>query len=374
MTPAVRRYFLSLHAWAGLSAGLVLVLMALTGASMMFRPQLDPVINGKLLRVAPAAGRVTLDTIAERARAVHPAGVPDFVRYYGAPDSPALLRYTNKDTLFFDPHTGRLLGEQNRYRGFFGTLENLHRFRWLSWGSLLTGSAALVFVFIILSGLILWMPPAWTALRGALTLKPRLTGRSRLLNLHRTFGVYAALVVLLSALTGLPQAFAWYRQGIYHITGSPLPEAPAAPATSAAPVLPMETFARRAAELVPGATETLVHFPAGGLVEIYLIAADAPHPNARTLLWLDAATGAVRRFTPYAESSLGHKLYFWTISLHLGQVGGIFGQLLMFSGALCVPLLAVTGMLSYRRRQAGRHAPAGADKVAGPASVPPVLP
>ena len=356
MNLPLRRSILATHAWAGLGVGLVLVVMALTGAGMMFRPQLDPVINGGLLRVAPQSGRVSLDFLTAKARETHPGGTPDFIRYFRAPDAHALLRYTNKDTLYFNPHTGALLGEQNRYRGFFGTLESVHRFRWLSWGSLITGTIALTLVFIILSGGVLWLPAAWGGLRGALTFKPRLTGRARWLNLHRTAGIYAALAVLLSALTGLPQAFAWYREGIYRLTGSPMSEAPAAPAVLAAPARSMEDFARRAAELVPDATETLIHFPTRGLVEIYLIAADAPHPNARTLVWLDAATAKVKRFIPYAQASLGHKVYFWTISLHHGKFFGLFGQLLLFGGALTVPVLAYTGIASFLQRKLSRAA------------------
>lgn len=356
MSPATRKIFLNAHAWAGLAVGLVLAWMALTGASMMFRPQLDPLINGELLRVVPQSGRVSLDKIAARARELHPAGVPDFIRYYSAPGAHALLRYTNKDTLYFDPHTGAFLGEQNRYRGLFGTMESLHRFRWLSWGSLITGTAALTFVFIIMSGVILWLPPAWNAWRSALVFRPRLSGRARRLNLHRTVGIYAALIVLLSALTGLPQAFAWYREGIYRLTGSPVSEAPPPRPAPAAPARPLEDFARRAAALVPGAQETLIHFPANGLVEMYLIAADAPHPNARTLLWLDADTTEVRRFVPYGEASLGHKVYFWTISLHQGKFLGLFGQLLLMGGALAVPVLVYTGIASFLQRGMGRPA------------------
>lgn len=366
MNSTTRRIFLNAHAWAGLSVGLVLVLVSLTGATMMFRPQLDPVVNRGLLRVAPQPGRVALDVLAAQAKAAHPAGVQDFIRYFSAPDQHALLRYTNKDTLYFDPHTGVLLGELNRYRGFFGTLESLHRFRWLSWGSLITGTTALVFVGIILTGLVLWLPANLGDFLTALRFNSGLTGRGRLLNLHRTAGAYAALVVLLSALTGLPQAFAWYRQGIYRITGSPLPDHPETAPQAGTMTQPLENYARKAAELVPGATETLIHFPANGLVEIYLIGPDAPHPNARTLLWLDATTCEVRRFTPYAQGSLGHKLYFWTISLHHGKFFAGFGQWLMFGGAMTVPLLAYTGIASFFRRKFRR--PPG--KLATPAVSP----
>jgi vanillate O-demethylase ferredoxin subunit len=69
----------------------------------------------------------------------------------------------------------------------------------------------------------------------------------------------------------------------------------------------------------------------------------------------------VVRYVPYAASSAGNKLYFWTLSLHTGHVGGLAGQLVLLAGALSVPLLAYTGISSYLRRRARRSvAPAAA--------------
>ena len=39
------------------------------------------------------------------------------------------------------------------------------------------------------------------------------------------------------------------------------------------------------------------------------------------------------------------------LSIHTGQVGGILGQLLLFLGALSVPVLAYTGLRTYLRRR-----------------------
>lgn len=40
-----------------------------------------------------------------------------------------------------------------------------------------------------------------------------------------------------------------------------------------------------------------------------MIAPDAPHANARSYAWLDAATGSLLRFEPYAASSTGNKVH-----------------------------------------------------------------
>jgi len=183
---------------------------------------------------------------------------------------------------------------------------------------------------------------------------PRAGGAARDIGLHKSFGPYAALLLLLIVLTGLPQSFDWYRNGVYRLTGSALPEhAPAshevAPGT---PRLSMEAIWQKVQALDPQACEVLLHIPmhADDGVEIYAIDRVAPHPNARSLMTLDAYTGEALDFTPYAESSLGHRLYFWTLSIHTGLVGGWIGQMFLLFAALCVPLLAYTGIRSWLRR------------------------
>ena len=184
---------------------------------------------------------------------------------------------------------------------------------------------------------------------------PRLRGRHRTLNLHKVVGIYASLILIPTALTGLPQAFDWYKNGIYWLTGSPIPSQPESTPIPGKQRLSMESHWQKLQSLVPDPIEALIHFPAKPRdpVEIFAIERGAPHANARTMLFLDAYSGNVVRFTPYAESSLGHRAYFWTLSWHTGMVGGIVGPLVLISGAVALMFLAWTGVTSFVRRVLG---------------------
>jgi vanillate O-demethylase ferredoxin subunit len=179
------------------------------------------------------------------------------------------------------------------------------------------------------------------------------------MQVHKLVGIYSGAILLLLVLTGLPLSFDWYRHGLYTLTGSALPEKfpkSKLPAAGEPGRLSMQAAWDQAQAVVPNWSEVLIHYPAkpAAPVDMYLIERDAPHANARTMLFLDAYSGAVLRHTPYAQSSAGHKLYFWTISFHTGQVGGLPGQLLLLAAALGVPVLAYTGIASWlRRRSAG---------------------
>jgi uncharacterized iron-regulated membrane protein len=102
----------------------------------------------------------------------------------------------------------------------------------------------------------------------------------------------------------------------------------------------------------PGSIEALIAIPkqAIGAVEIDLLERGSPHAEARTLLYLDAGSGAVLSFRPYASSSFGSKVMAWGLAIHKGEAGGV-PQALLLMGALGVPVLVYTGTSSYLRRR-----------------------
>jgi len=353
MRHPVRHRILQCHRWAGLSLGLIVVLIAVSGAGMVFRPQLDPVINRDQLRVSACHTRLPLDVLIAKAHAANPAGgALTYIRLYADANSVARIRFSDDKWVNLNPCSGAVLGQDHRYGGLFGTLALLHSFRFVANGELITGTVTLAFIILlILGGLLIW----WSgARRSGRQSDFRPSFRAYPQQLHKTTALYASLILLTSALTGLPQAFDWCRNSIYLLTGSPLP-APVshAMAATSAPRLPAEAIWQRSLSLVPQATQAQLHYSGkpGDAIDISLVGPDAPHAQAFSYLTLDPYSGQVLRFTPYAKNSLGEKIYLWALSVHYGWVGGLLGQLLLLIGALAVPVLAYTGIGSYLRRR-----------------------
>lgn len=354
MKPTVRRWFYSLHLWIGLTLGLFIVSQAISGSILDWRPQIEPLINSKLLVVAPGGPRQSLDVLVTRARAAHPTSELDYVRQFKDPTASVFIRFTNKDFVYLNPYTAEVLGMRNRYGHFFGWLEGFHRFLMLNQkvGQPIIGTLAGIFAFSIICGFVLWWPASSKAMRAGLTLNPGLTGRARSLNWHKTLGAYAGVILLFSSLSGMPQGLEWVKNTIYTVTGTEKDSSPKFKTPSAEKFVGMELMAQKIYDLVPAAREMLIHFPMEGMVEAFAIPAEAPHPNARSMLWINQAKPAEVEFLPYEKSSLGTRLIFWALSLHMGLVGGVTVQILLFLGALSVPILAYTGTLSYLKRRA----------------------
>jgi vanillate O-demethylase ferredoxin subunit len=366
MNSSLRTWLLPFHRWAGLSVGLVVAAMALTGAGIVFRPQLEPVLNRDLLTVPACIGHASVDTLAANASARRPGKTPDYIRLTAGDDATpnlpaAVVHFSDDRLVYLNPCTGAVIGERDRWGGLLGTIEQIHRFKYMPNGPLFGGTFALLFgVVLVIGGLFLWLPTTLRGVRHALRFNGRLQGPARTASLHKTAGLYAAVIVITSVASGVPQAGGWYENALYRLAGSPLPAKAPESEVARGARLPMEQMRERAEKLVPHPQEMLMRFPQrpGAAVDMYLIARDAPHPNARTILDLDPYDGKVLRFTPYASSGAGHKLYFWLLSLHTGRIGGPLWQIALMLGALTVPVLAWTGVSAWlrkrRRRRQGR--------------------
>lgn len=356
MTAVLRHAATLLHRWTGLTLGPLIVLMALTGIGLVFRPQLNPVVYPELTMASTCQAPLSFDLLADAARATRPDGVIAFVWFYGTDGTSTMFRFGDNDSVYVDPCNGHVLGRQNRYGGVFGVLERVHKWAYLAGDKpidLIPGSLAISLTFVlILGGIFLWWPRKLGALKAAAQYNPRLRGLPRLRNQHTSAGIYAALILLATALTGIPQAFDWAGNAICRIAGSPMPSgAPTSSEPAGRERLPVEPVMQIIREKLPEFELAVIRYPAKprGSIEVYTVDRDAPIANARNYLYLDTYSGDVLSVRPYAQASLGQKLVFAAVALHTGQIGGWFGQCLLLLGMLAIPILGYTGIARYLR-------------------------
>jgi vanillate O-demethylase ferredoxin subunit len=354
----LRENLLTIHRWTGLTVGVVLMAVALTGLGMVFRPQLEPRLDRALHEVAACSQRVNLDQLADRAHDAYPHGNIRQVELSNGGLGPTVLRFVDNMGVYVDPCSGRVLGQQDRWGGVFGTIEYLHRLRFLNnteVSETVMGSLSLTLaILMVVGGLILWWPTTRRQWKNAWKLRWKLKGAAFELNLHRTYGAYAAIVILATTLASLTFVFDWARNAVYAVTASAPPAKKPRSHSDAGELAPLEQLLAKTLATVPNAGDITLLLPKkkGDAVEVTIIERDAPHPNARTMVYLDAHTAQVLRFDPYAATSTGNKVYRWLGSLHMGYIGGLFGQMLLFAGILAVPVLGYTGIRAWLRRRA----------------------
>lgn len=87
------------------------------------------------------------------------------------------------------------------------------------WGKVVVGVSTLLFVFVLVSGVIIWWPRTRKALKNSLKITVRKGWRRFWYGLHVAGGMYVLLLLLVMALTGLTWSFSWYQAGFYTLFG-----------------------------------------------------------------------------------------------------------------------------------------------------------
>lgn len=374
----LRKILFQTHWFLGITAGLVLALVGVTGAMLSFEDPILKAINPGVMTVEPA-GREPLAPAALLARVA--VAAPDkqvasltlsadpgdaarvgFAPVPGAPPGPS--GRPRGESRWLDPYTGDLLGTP-RGEGFFRTTMQLHR--WLAAGEVgkqVVGASTVALVFFCLSGLYLRWPRRWRSPRAWLHLDTRLTGRRFLWHLHSVVATWLLLPYLVMALTGLWWSYGWYREGVNALAGVAAPAqrggAPGARGGEAgpAPVIDVAAaFASFDANVPAWSTRTLrLPAAAGAPVEFSYQDPDPAHERANHRLALDPVTLSVAAHERFEDKPAGQRFVAAMFPLHSGGWFGTAGVVLFCLASLAMPLFAVTGLQLYLDRRQKKRA------------------
>jgi len=375
----MKKLWFQVHWLLGITAGVVLALMGVTGALLSFEEDLLRWMNPGVMTVTPRAEKpLPPHELVARVQAAFPekrltglnlsADPRDAVRVGFAASSssqsgqsrPASQRGGRRtEWRYVDPYTGGVLGEP-RGQAFFRFTTELHR--WLALGDTgkaITGASTIALVVLCLSGLYLRWPRKILDWRTWLTFNPAIKGRAFLWRLHSVTGTWVLLFYLLAGLTGLFWSYDWYRNGLYALTGASPPNREGTlletPVTSAPDLAAVWMSFLQATNGFGSANITLPDKPTHAL-EIRYLDADPPHERAFNQLVLHPVSGTILRHDRYAERPLGVKFMNSIFVLHSGSFFGLAGLVLMMIASLLMPLFAITGWQLYLGRRAKKRA------------------
>nr|WP_315403532.1 sulfite reductase flavoprotein subunit alpha [uncultured Pseudomonas sp.] len=370
----VKKSLFQLHWFFGITAGLVLALMGVTGATWSFQDELLRLFNPQVLKVQVRDEGVLPPAELVRRVEAEQGDKVSMLWVNVRSDEAARIFFTpppgeRRGTLrYADPYTGKLQPPVSG-QGFFDLMLQLHRFLAMGdTGRQITGACTLMLIFFCLSGLYLRWPRQALNWRTWLTLDWAKKGRAFNWDLHAVAGTWCLLFYLLFALTGLFWSYEWYREGLNRLLGD-APAAgeqrkrgegrgrPPAPGKDAAPLVvdydAIWTSLQAAAG--PGLrTYNLRLPPAGGQpATLFYLLDNAEHERALNTLSLDPATGVVRKHDRYTDKSFKAQLLASVYALHVGSYFGLTGRILVTLASLSMPLFFITGWLLYldRRRK-----------------------
>lgn len=376
-----------LHLVSGVLAGVVVLIMSVTGVALTYEKQMLEWADRRAWSAPPSAdtARLSPETLLARVREARPEAVPTTLTLRADPSAPATLALDGAGPLLVEPFTGAVIGPPPAdLRTFFRTMTNWHR--WLALegtsrpvGKAVTGAANLAFLFIVLSGIYLWVPRVWSRLqfRNVLWFRRGLTSKARDFNWHNVIGIWSAVPLAIVVAGAVPISYPWASNLVYRLAG----EAPPQPSGAPRPGSPAGAGARGAARGGDTVREPRAPLLLEGLDQRFATAdrqiagwramtirlpqaAGQPYvftidegyggqPQKRGTLTINQASGAVEKWETFADQSAGRRLRSWFRFAHTGEYYGLTGQTIAGIVSAGGVVLVWTGVaLAWRRFRA----------------------
>ncbi len=381
----LRKIIFWCHLPVGVVAGIVILIMCVTGVLLAYEKQIISWADTRAYRSAPPtaeARHLPTETLVAKAREARGTN-PTAITLKSDSSAPAEVAFGRETTLFLNPYSAQVLGEGSPgVRSFFRTVTDWHR--WLgakgdnrNVARAITGASNLGFLFLVISGFYLWWPRNWNlkAVRNVIWFRRGLPAKGRDFNWHNTIGFWCAPALFLVVISAVVISYTWAGNLVYRIVGEtpPAPRA-AQPATGnnlapAADALTKLDGAWSIAEQQVSDWRTIsLQLPtsASAPLTFNIDRGTGGQPQKRGQLVLDRTTGAVTKWEPFSSYTRGRQLRSILRFTHTGEVAGIAGQTIAAIVSLGGAFLTFTGLaLAFRRlyawftKRASRRAAVG---------------
>lgn len=356
------RVFWRWHFYAGIIIGPVLVVVALTGAMYIFKPELERVIYRDTMFVIPQAGSVPLDRQVKLVEDAYPAWTVDTVEVDSDPTRATSIRIRGRDAesqrVYVNPHTVTIQGAIGD-NSLFRVVLAIHRRLFIGTiGRVVVELVTCWTLILLVTGLYLWFPRRRQKLWGIVVPRLRAKPYTALRDLHAISGAFVMPIVTAIAGTGLVYSLVWGSayQSATIVTGGTAKELAVPMSSSVSRVIPLD----RALSIVRS------RYPEASFVDLTLTRKDTLiarakfseniGPRSRAVLTLNRNTGAVVA----AETSdqlpvLSWWRTTWNYPLHVGSILGTPTKVLWLFACLVLAALPISGIcMWWKRRPAGR--------------------
>lgn len=286
---SLRKLFNDIHLWLGLSSGIIVLLICLSGTIYVFNTEIREMASPGLYRVnhEADAGKLSAEKLIEGVNLetggqVISVKIPkDPARSYvltvkmpeeaksgekneqrgeaksgrsgaKAGDSAKAEKAAPPSRgvqYMVDPYSGKILGNSKDKSGvadFMQLMFSLHRWLLLDrieepligelpnrkLGSYISGTATILFTLGVITGMVIWFPRRIQAWRQGLKIKWDANWKRINHDLHNSLGFYSCIFLFLMGITGPQWSFEWYRTGLrkslgtYQSEDAPKPETP----------------------------------------------------------------------------------------------------------------------------------------------------
>lgn len=370
-----KKWFGVVHLWVGLTTGLLVFLISITGALYVFRDELytlihrDAIYNSVTAKQKPLPVTELWDAVQQHmgssVKIEHPIAynIPNMNwEFHAAEYNDSAITYFNwivyDYIIYINPYTAKVTGVVNNKYEFFQLVKMFHWSLWLhtDYGQPVVGVAVLLFLVSMISGVVIWFPSSFRQFKESLKVRWRAQWQRANNDLHRSIGFFVLPAAFVIATTGLVWAFEWVQAAVYvAATQSITPPEKKEPKSSYDTTFVWKTEA----ELLNNTTTQL-------LAENPTAYAVSVHPTKDTTGTFDSYirpnnmvyyntvaknydrySGKLLRTSDFNKLNNGEKLIYMNYDIHVGQILGIPGKILALLASLICAALPVTGFMIW---------------------------
>jgi len=360
------------HLAIGVLAGLVILMMSVTGVLLTYERQVvDWAEQNHSVSMEQGSIILSADDLIDIAREAEPDAKRISLTYRSDPNALVKVAIDRKPDRLVDPYTGSIVHTgDTEAEGFFETMMHLHRWFALSGdsratGRAITGASNLMFLFLLLSGVYLWLPKIWnrTVLRTRMWFNPKArTGKARDYNWHHVFAFWSFIPLFFIITTASVFYYSWANDMVYAAYGEATQSRRRGSEEAAAPTGADSYLSQQ--ELLVLAKQELVARGVSDWESISMQSSASPGAAARFRvdtsiggqpsdvfnLTLNGVDGSVENWATFADNSPGRRARINIRFLHTGEVFGFIGQTVAGLASLAACFMVWTGLaLAWRR-------------------------
>lgn len=230
----IRKAFIKIHLYAGLTSGLIVIAVCLSGTIYVYNTEIRETFNSEFYFVEETGQRKSaseLQTLLESREQAKVTGV----NWNEEADRSVQFSLKKEgeekpNSFYVNPYTGEFLGntsDKTATTEFMGYMFSLHRWLLLNkieepmlesmsnqdLGRLINGIAALLFTLGVLTGIVIWFPNKVKNWKQGLKVKWDANWKRVNHDLHNTMAFYSLIFLFIMGATGPFWSFTWYREG-----------------------------------------------------------------------------------------------------------------------------------------------------------------
>ncbi len=362
-----KKFTRKIHLWLGLSTGLVVFIVSITGAIYVFQEEINLLLQAGVYKNVEPQDKpfITPFTVKENTEdffqkritymnaTVYPEG--DRATIVWVRDS--TRKYT---AIVQNPYSGEVLNSYPYNVNFWAVVLHIHTSLLIPViGHHVVSICTLLFIILLISGIILWYPRQKKDLKQRVTIKWGASPKRINYDLHNVLGFYMSWAAIFIALTGLVMAYDWVDKSIYWIATAG--ERPAKQSKI------ISDISNKATSFPHKAEQTLIQLlskyndldnyyieyatDSTGCHKLTVNTKEGFFYNRHDFYAVDQYTGEVLKTDLWKDKNNGERLQEANLNIHIGAILGLPGKVLAFFASLISASLPVTGFLIWRGRK-----------------------